>query len=64
MALAKLESEFNNWFTFPTGFTEKEFDDVKGIFLDTSIWLFSLTIFISVFHVNMIINGYFWCALA
>ena len=35
-----------------SGFTDKEFDDVKGIFLDTSAWLFGLTIFISVFHVS------------
>lgn len=32
------------------GFSEKEFDDMKGIFLDTDFWLFGLTIFISVFH--------------
>ena len=45
----------NLWFCFvvpPSGFTDKEFDDVKGIFLDTSAWLFGLTIFISVFHVG------------
>ena len=35
-----------------SGFTEKEFDDVKGIFLDTSLWLLVLTIFISFFHVS------------
>ena len=35
-----------------TGFTEKEFDDVKGIFLDTNLMLLLLTIFISFFHVR------------
>jgi hypothetical protein len=32
------------------GFTEKEFDDVKGIFLDTNLPLLLLTVFISLFH--------------
>ncbi len=34
------------------GFTEKEFEDVKGIVLDTNFYLFALTMLISVFHVN------------
>ena len=34
------------------GFTEKEFDDVKGIFLDTNLPLLLLTVFISLFHVR------------
>ncbi|XP_064399046.1 lipid scramblase CLPTM1L-like [Halichondria panicea] len=32
------------------GFTEKEFEDVKGIVLDTNFYLFALTMLISVFH--------------
>ena len=35
------------------GFTEKEFEDVKGIILDTNFYLFALTIFVSVFHVSL-----------
>ena len=34
------------------GFTEKEFDDVKGILLDTNLPLLLLTVFISFFHVR------------
>ncbi len=37
------------------GFSEKEFDDLKGIFLDTNFMLLGLTIFISVFHVSVIV---------
>ena len=44
------------WDALYLGFTEKEFDDMKGIFLDTNFVLFGLTVFISVFHVRTQVN--------
>ena len=37
------------------GFTDTDTDDVKGIFFDTNIYLLLLTVFVTSFHVNIII---------
>lgn len=49
-----VEASLNTMHEF--GFTDYDIDDVKGIFFDTSLYLLLLTVFVSSFHVNLIIS--------
>ena len=37
------------------GFSESDTDDVKGVFFDTSVFLLLLTIFVTSFHVSILL---------
>lgn len=37
------------------GFTEYDIDDVKGIFFDTNLYLLLLTVFVTSFHVSLLL---------
>ena len=41
---------------FSVGFSEKQLDDIKGVFFDTSLWLFLITMFVTFFHVSHVLH--------
>lgn len=47
--MTQMEVTFNNFLTL--GFTEKDVDEVKGVFADTNLYLLCATVFIGSVHV-------------
>lgn len=49
--MTQMEVTFNNFLTL--GFTDKDVDEVKGVFADTNLYLLCATVFIGSIHVCM-----------
>ena len=43
-----------------TGFTEKDTDEVKGIFADTNLYFLLMTFFVAAVHVSLISYEFFY----